>query len=187
MTKIAVVVGSVRPNRFGIKVAKWFMECANKAKNEEFELVDIKEYNLPLLDEPVPSGSTQPHTKRWQAKMAEFDGYVIVTPEYNHSFPASIKNALDYTNDELFFKPVAYVGYGSVGGIRAVEQLRLVAATFKQYDLRTQVVIMGQGNFKDKDTALVPNERHVASAQALIRDISFWAHEMAPIRQKINI
>lgn len=186
MTKVAVIIGSVRPNRFGPKVASWFMERAAKNKDAEFELVDVKDYSLPLLDEPVPSGNSQDHTRAWQAKMAEFDGYVIVTPEYNHGIAASLKNALDYTNDELFYKPVAYVGYGTVGALRAVEQLRLVAATFKQYDLRAQVVIMAQGNFKKEDTEFVPDQRHESSAQALIKDIAFWSREMTLIRQKLG-
>lgn len=184
MTKIAVIIGSVRPNRFGMKVGEWFYERA-AAGEAEFEVVDVKDYSLPLLNEPVPSGHTQEHTKRWQAKMAEFDGYVIVTPEYNHSIAASLKNALDYSSKEVFFKPVAYVGYGTVGGIRAVEQLRLVAATFKQYDLRAQVVIM-QGNFTDQDTDFIPEPIHESSADALIKDINFWAREMAPLRQKLK-
>lgn len=186
MTKIAIIVGSIRPNRFGLKVGKWFYEKASRSGEAEFELVDLKGYDLPLLDEPVPAGATHQHTKKWQAKMEECDGYVIVTPEYNHGMAASLKNALDYTNDELFFKPVAYVSYGSAGGIRAVEQLRQVAATFKQYDLRSQVVIMGQGNFKGEDTEFVPDERHETSAQILIKDITFWSREMTPIRKKLS-
>ena len=186
MTKIAIIIGSVRPNRFGPQVAEWFFERALKSGGAEFELVDIADYHLPMLDEPVPSGNTHKHTQKWQAKMAEFDGFVLVTPEYNHSFPASLKNALDYTNDELFFKPVSYVSYGSIGGIRAVEQLRQIAATFRQYDLRSQVVIIGQANPEKENTTFIPDEKHEKSAQALIKEITFWSRELIALRQKMN-
>ncbi len=186
MTKIAIIIGSVRPNRFGPKVAEWFFNKASPSPEADFELVDLKDYNLPLLDEPVPSGSSKDHTKKWQAKMTEFDGYVIVTPEYNHGVAASLKNALDFCYDELLFKPVSYVGYGTVGAVRAVEQLRQIAGTFKQYDLRAQVMIIGQGNFEKEDTDFVPDQRHDRSAEAVIKEISFWAREMTPLRNKLK-
>lgn len=186
MTKIAVIIGSTRPNRFGPKVAAWFMEVAIKSNEAEFELVDIADYNLPILDENVPSGNSQEHTRIWQAKMGEFDGFVIITAEHNHSFPASLKNAIDFVNNEFSYKPVAYVGYGGEGAVRAVEQLRQIAATFRQYDLKPQVVIAGQGNFTDVDTDFVPGEKHLRNAEVIIKEISFWAREMASIREKLK-
>ncbi len=185
MTKIAIIIGSTRPNRFGPKVGEWFFERASKTSEAEFELVDIQDYALPMLDEPVPSGNSQDHTRKWQAKMAEFDGFVLVTPEHNHAPPASLKNAIDYVNDEFSYKPVGYVGYGAAGALRAVEQLRQIAATFKQYDLKPQVAVMGQGNFTAEDTDFKPEAKHEKSADALIRDIAFWAREMTPIRNKL--
>lgn len=187
MIKIAIIIGSTRPNRFGLKVGRWFFEHAAKTSQAEFELVDIKDYALPMLDEPVPAGATREHTKKWQAKMREFDGFVLVTPEHNHAPPASLKNAIDYVNDEFSYKPVGYVGYGGAGAIRAVEQLRQIAATFKQYDLKPQVAIMGQANFAADDTEFTPEIKHEKSADALIQEIVFWAREMAPIRHKLSL
>ena len=97
--KIAVITGSTRPRRNNEAVARWAYELASKRSDAEFELVDIKDYNLPLLDEPVPASQgqySQPHTKVWAAKIAAFDAYVFVTPEYNHGTSAALKNAIDY-------------------------------------------------------------------------------------------
>ena len=102
--KIAIIVGSTRPNRKGLEVAQWVFGLASQRSSAQYELVDIAEYNLPLLDEPVPaamgSPPTQEHTKRWAAKIASFDGYVFVTPEYNHGPSAALKNALDFLYKE---------------------------------------------------------------------------------------
>ena len=103
MFRLAIIIGSTRPGRNGEAVAKWIYEIARQRTDIEVELVDIKDYNLPLLDEPQPASSgqyTQDHTKKWAEKIDSFDGFVFVTPEYNHSPPASLKNAIDY----LFFE-----------------------------------------------------------------------------------
>src|SRR3981189_2538183 len=128
MVKIAVIIGSTRPGRVGETVAKWVYELAKKRMEAEFELVDIKGYNLPLLDEPVPPSMgqySQQHTKTWAAKIDSFDGYVFVTPEYNHGICGALKNAIDFLFAEWNNKAAGFVGYGSVGGVRAVEHLRL--------------------------------------------------------------
>jgi NAD(P)H-dependent FMN reductase len=99
MLKIAIIIGSTRPGRNGEAVAKWVYEVAQRRNDAEFELVDIKDFNLPLLDEPVPpimGRYSQPHTKTWAAKIDSFDGYVFVTPEYNHGIPGALKNAVDF-------------------------------------------------------------------------------------------
>src|SRR5207237_2021917 len=98
MVKIAIILGSTRPGRNGEAVAKWVYEVAKKRSDAEFELVDIKDFNLPLLDEPVPpimGQYSKPHTKRWAAKIGSFDAYVFVTPEYNHGISVALKNAID--------------------------------------------------------------------------------------------
>jgi len=122
--KIAVIIGSTRPGRVGVSVAKWVYEQAKQRADAEFELVDIKDFNLPLLDEPVPPSLGQyskEHTKNWAAKINSFDGYVFVTPEYNHSIPGALKNAIDFVYREWNNKAA---GFGSAGGVRAVEHLR---------------------------------------------------------------
>ena len=103
--RIAIIIGSTRPGRNGESVAKWVYEIAQKRTDAEFELVDIKDFNLPLLDEPVPpimGQYSKPHTKAWAAKVGSFDGYVFVTPEYNHGVPGALKNAIDFLPLQTF-------------------------------------------------------------------------------------
>lgn len=119
MNNIAIVLGSTRPNRNGEAVAKWIYKIAHKRGNATFELVDLKDYNLPLLDEPIPASQgkySKEHTKKWAAKIASFDAYVFVTPEYNHSMPGALKNAIDFLYKEWNNKVAGFVGYGSSGG-----------------------------------------------------------------------
>ncbi|HYP17460.1 MAG TPA: NAD(P)H-dependent oxidoreductase, partial [Opitutus sp.] len=129
MIRIAIIIGSTRPGRNGEAVARWVYDHAKSRSDAEFELVDIAAFNLPLLDEPVPPSMgrySQPHTKAWAAKIASFDAFIFVTPEYNHSTSGALKNALDFLYAEWNNKAAGFVSYGSAGGARAVEQLRLV-------------------------------------------------------------
>ena len=142
MVKIAILTGSTRPGRNNEAVAKWVLDQAKSRSDAEFEIVDIKDYNLPLLDEPVPPSLhqyTKDHTQKWAQKISQFDGFVIVTPEYNHGTSAALKNALDFLYAEWNNKAVGFVSYGSVGGARAVESLRLVAGELQMADVRTAV------------------------------------------------
>ena len=118
MLKIAIIIGSTRPGRNGEAVAKWVYAIAQKRSDAEFELVDIKDFNLPLLDEPVPAAMgnySKPHTKAWAAKIDSFDGYVFVTPEYNHGMNGALKNAIDFLYREWNNKAAGFVGYGGAG------------------------------------------------------------------------
>jgi NAD(P)H-dependent FMN reductase len=129
MLRIAIIIGSTRPGRKGEAVAKWVYEIAQKRSDAEFELVDIKDFNLPLLDEPMSpliGQYTHQHTKTWSAKIASFDAYVFVTPEYNHATSGALKNAIDFLYHEWVNKAAGFVGYGGALGTRAVENLRLV-------------------------------------------------------------
>src|SRR5919199_6213044 len=114
--RIGIILGSTRPNRNGEAVARWVYEQAQKRKDAEFELVDVRDFNLPLLDEPVPPSMGQyskPHTRAWAAKVDSFDGYVFVTPEYNHGTSGALKNAIDFLFAERNNKVAGFVGYGS--------------------------------------------------------------------------
>ena len=121
MIRIAVIIGSTRPGRNGEAVAKWVYEIARKRSDAEFELVDIKDFNLPLLDEPVPPSLgqyTKEHTRVWAAKIDSFDAYVFVTPEYNHGISGALKNAIDFLFKEWNNKAAGFVGYGGAMGVR---------------------------------------------------------------------
>src|SRR4051794_18675273 len=131
MTKIGIILGSTRPGRNGEQVAKWVEQIAQQRTDAEFELVDLLDYKLPHLDEAVPPSMadgqySQPHTLEWARKIGSFDGFIIVTPEYNHSTSGALKNAIDFLFKEWNNKAVGFVSYGGVGGARAVEHLRLI-------------------------------------------------------------
>src|SRR5437870_13547129 len=152
MIKIAIILGSTRPNRNGEAVAKWVYEVAKKRSDAEFELVDIKDFNLPLLDEPVPpimGQYSKLHTKRWAAKIGSFDGYVFVTPEYNHGTSGALKNAIDFLFAEWNDKAAGFVSYGGVGGARAGEQLHLVIVEERIATFRNQVFLSMCTDFED--------------------------------------
>src|SRR3989454_10787170 len=139
MLKIGIIVGSTRPGRKAAAVAKWVHDILRNRKDAEFEIVDIEDYKLPLLDEPVPPRAHQygkPHTKTWSEKIASLDAYIFVTPEYNHATSAALKNAIDFLFREWNNKAAGFVGYGGAGGVRAVENLRLVMGEIKIADVR---------------------------------------------------
>src|SRR5438132_12551419 len=144
MLKVGIIVGSTRPGRKAEAVARWVHEIARKRADADFEVVDIQDFNLPLLDEPVPPSMGQyskPHTKAWAAKVDSFDAFVFVTPEYNHGTSGALKNAIDFLFAEWNNKAAGFVGYGSADGVRAVEQLRLVLAEVQMATVRLQVLL----------------------------------------------
>ena len=125
MLKVGIIVGSTRPGRKAEAVARWVHEIALKRTDADFEVVDIEDFNLPLLDEPIPPSMGQyskPHTKAWAAKIDSFDAFVFVTPEYNHGTSGALKNAIDFLFAEWNHKAAGFVSYGGGGGLRAVEQ-----------------------------------------------------------------
>ena len=144
--KIAIIIGSTRNSRFGDKPAKWVHEFASARDDIDIEIVDLKDWPLPFFNE-VASNAWAPTQnevgQRWQKKVAEFDGYIFVTPEYNRSIPAALKNALDFSYPEWNKKAAAVVGYGSVGGARAVEHLRTIAVELQMAPTRAGVHIQG--------------------------------------------
>jgi NAD(P)H-dependent FMN reductase len=144
--KIGVIVASTRPGRSADKVKDWFMPQTDAFKDKaRFELIDLKEVNLPFLDEPKSAMTgeyTLDHTKAWSEKIKGFDEFIIVTAEYNHGYPAPLKNALDYLYHEWANKPVAFVNYGyTASGTRATEQLRQVMVQLQMININTQVSI----------------------------------------------
>lgn len=184
MLKIAIIVGSTRPGRNGAAVAQWTHEIARRRSDAQFELVDIKDYNLPLLDEPVPPSMgqySQPHTKRWAAKVATFDGFVFVTPEYNHATSGALKNALDFLFKEWGNKAAGFVSYGSASGVRAVENLRLVLAELQVATVRLHV---GLSLFADFENFSVfkPHARHEKNVNEMLDQVIAWSGALKTLR-----
>lgn len=184
MLKLAVIVGSTRPGRVGESVARWVYDHAKTRSDAAFELVDIADFNLPLLDEPVPPSQgkySKEHTKRWAAKVASFDGFVFVTPEYNHSTSGALKNAIDFLYAEWNNKAAGFVGYGSAGGTRAVEHLRLVMAEVQVATVRNQVMLSLHDDFEHY-TALKPRGHHEKSLGGVLDQLVAWAGAMKTLR-----
>jgi NAD(P)H-dependent FMN reductase len=185
MTRIGIILGSTRPNRNGEQVAKWVYEIASRRSDAEFELVDLRDYPLPHLDEPLPPSMGQyqnDHTKQWADKIASFDGFVIVTPEYNHGTSGVLKNAIDYLYAEWNNKAVGFVSYGAVGGARAAEHLRLVAGELQMADVRQQVALSLLTDFENF-SLFKPSAYHVAALDTLLDQVVAWSNALAPLRE----
>ena len=176
-----------RARGVGEDVARWVYQLAQQRDDAEFELVDIRDFSLPLLDEPVPPSQgrySQEHTKNWAAKIASFDGYIFVTPEYNHGIPGALKNAIDFVYSEWNNKAAGFVGYGSAGGARSVESLRLVMAELQIADVRAQVALSLFTDFENF-TAFKPAAYHQKSVDALFDQVIAWAGALRTLREKI--
>ena len=185
MTRIGIILGSTRPNRNGEQVAKWVYDVASRRSDAEFELVDLRDYPLPHLDEPLPPSMGQyrnDHTRQWANKIASFDGFVIVTPEYNHSTSGVLKNAIDYLYAEWNNKAVGFVSYGAVGGARAAEHLRLIAGELQMADVRQQVALSLLTDFENF-SQFKPSAYHVAALDTLLDQVVAWTTALAPLRQ----
>lgn len=149
--KIAVIIGSTRKARFADKPAAWLMDKVKDHPELDFELVDLRDYDLPFFDEAASNAwvpSQDPRAVRWQQKVAEFDGYLFVLAEYNHGMPASVKNAFDQDYVGWNRKPIGALAYGSMGGARSLEHLRQVAVELQMVPLRNAVHIGGSEFFK---------------------------------------
>ena len=182
--KVGIILGSTRPGRNGEAVSQWTYETANKRSDADFELIDIKDFNLPLLDEPIPPSMgqyTKEHTKIWSAKIDSFDAYVFVTAEYNHGIPGALKNAIDFLFKEWNNKVAGFVSYGGTGGVRAVEQLRLVMAELKVATVRAQVQLSLHTDFENF-TKFKPAPFQVKAANTMLDEVIAWGGALKALR-----
>jgi NAD(P)H-dependent FMN reductase len=186
MLRVGTILGSTRPGRIGEAVARWVFENAQKRTDAEYELVDIAEYGLPLLDEPVPPSMGQyskDHTKRWAEKIGSFDAFVFVTPEYNHGINGALKNAIDFLFAEWNNKAAGFVSYGSAYGVRAVEHLRGVCGEIKIADVRTQVMLSLFTDFENF-SQFKPDARHAATLNTMLDEVVGWGGALKQFREK---
>ena len=182
--KIGIIVGSTRDNRVGRTIGDWVLEQA-QGRETTYELVDLADFDVPMLSSAVPPAAlnreyADPAVTAWGRKLDEFDGFVFVTPEYNHGVPGAMKNAVDQVGPELMKKAVAFVGYGANGGIRAVENWRVILANFNMYDIRNALDInifteMAEG-------ALKPADRRAEEATELFETLEAASAAMATLR-----
>jgi NAD(P)H-dependent FMN reductase len=186
MIKIGIILGSTRPNRNGAAVAAWVLEHAKQRADASFELIDLIDYPLPHLDEPVPPSMgqyTKDHTKKWAAKIDALDAFVFVTPEYNHSTSGVLKNAIDFVYKEWNNKAAGFVGYGSVGGSRAIEHLRLIMGELQIADVRGQVSLSLFTDFENYHI-FKPGPQHAQSLNTMFDQVVSWGTALASVRKK---
>lgn len=183
--KIAVVLGSTRPGRNGKAVADWVVAQA-QGRDARYDLLDLADYPLPHLDEPLPPSLGQyrhDHTKQWAARVAAYDGFVFVTPEYNHSTSGVLKNAIDFLNAEWNNKAAALVGYGSVGGARAVEHLRGVLSEVQVAHVRQALAFSFFTDFENF-SEFAPAGIHIRNAEVMFGQLEAWAGALRPLRAR---
>lgn len=189
---IAVIIGSTRDSRFADKPAAWLFENVSKREDMSFELIDLRDYDLPFFNEVASNAwvpSQDPRAVRWQEKLAEFDGYIFLTAEYNRAVPGALKNALDQAYKEWNRKPAAVMAYGSMGGARAAENLRTIAIELQMVPVRSGVhlggteffkvsPLGGNGEMSEVDGVLQP------SLKGMLDDLHWWAEATMAQRAK---
>ncbi|WP_191304823.1 NADPH-dependent FMN reductase [Lentzea cavernae] len=183
--KLAIILGSTRPGRNGAAVADWVLTRAKERTGATYELVDLLDHPLPHLDEAVPASAGRyagEHTKAWAARISEFDGFVFVTPEYNHSTSGVLKNAIDFLYAEWNNKAAGFVSYGSLGGARAIEHLRAIASELQIAHVRQQLSFSLQTDFENF-SVFKPSERHDGAATALFDQLESWAGALKTVRR----
>ncbi|MBI1418558.1 MAG: FMN reductase [Limimaricola sp.] len=182
--KIALIIGSTRKTRFADQPAQWMLKQAQARTDIEVELVDLRDFDLPLFDEMASNAwvpSADPRAVAWQNKMAEFDGYIFVVAEYNHSITGALKNALDQAYKEWVRKPMGAIAYGSMGGARALEHLRAIAVELQMVPVRSAVHIGGVDMFKVHPMGggngdITQIEANLTGpAKSLLDDVAWWA------------
>lgn len=189
--KIGIIVGSTRPGRLGPLVGEWVQQNA-KARGVSFELVDLHDFKLPMLEEPFPAGAGNYQgagANAWAHKVDEFDGFIFVTAEYNHSIPAALKNALDYVKAEWNDKSAGIVSYGSLGGVRAGEHLRQVFGELQIADVRQHVTFSLFTDFEGAMTgspAFTPAAAKAGELQILVDQVVAWADALRPVREGVE-
>ncbi|MFV0408280.1 MAG: NADPH-dependent FMN reductase [Paracoccus sp. (in: a-proteobacteria)] len=190
--KIAIIIGSTRKTRFADKPAAWLLEQAQKRDDMTFELVDLRDFDLPMFDEMASNlwmPSSDPRAVAWQNKVGAFDGYIFVTAEYNHSISGSLKNALDQAYKEWNRKPAAAMGYGGVGAARAIEHLRGIAVELQMVPLRNAVHLGGGEFFKVSPLGANGDMSEVeatlqSSLNAMLDELAWWADATRAARKK---
>jgi NAD(P)H-dependent FMN reductase len=185
MTRIAIIIGSTRPGRVGESVARWVHDIANRRDDATFDLVDLRDVRLPLLDETAPPSFGQyanEHTRDWAALVDSYDGFVLVTPEYNHSTSGALKNAIDFLYNEWNNKAAGFVGYGSAGGARAIEHLRGIMAEVQVATVRNQVMLSLFTDFENF-TDFSPQPLQADAVGPMLDQLVAWSNALRPLRE----
>ncbi len=193
--KLQIIVGSTRPGRVSDRVARWVKNEAENLNETEVEILDLQDYDLPMLDEPIspqfnPERKPNPEAQKWLDKLSEAEAYVLVTPEYNRSYSAVLKNALDYIDFQLKEKPVALVAHGSTGGAQAVAHLRGVLPGLKSFTTPSATFIVGRaGDIIDEDGNLDEELKAnpygpQAALKATLEELNWYSNALAAARSE---
>ncbi len=188
MYKLKIISATVRPGRKGPIVGQWITEVANQQGSFEAELLDLGEINLPLMNEavhPIMKQYEHEHTKQWSAKIEEADAFIFVTAEYDYSYPASLKNALEYLVHEWAYKPAGMVSYsiGPFAGVRAVSNLKPDLLSLKTVALGEGVHIPTLNQFINEENKFVPNEQLIASSTLMLNQLARWTKGLKSIKE----
>lgn len=188
MKKLKIITSTTRPGRKGPAIAEWFQEQAHIANTFEIEVIDLAKLNLPFMDEPNHPRMQQyqhEHTKLWSKKIQSADAIAIILAEYNHSFPAPIKNAIDYLFNEWSHKPVGFISYGGpVGGARSQHMLKPVVSALQMVPLTESISIHMFPQYFTAEAKFVGDEKLNASAQVLIKELHYWSDSLSQLREK---
>ena len=189
MVKIGIITGSTRDSRVNIQVAEWVKSIADKRTDAEFELVDIKDYNLPRYNESVPAIMTQdyktPEAHPWSKKISELDGFVFITPEYNKAVTSGLKDAIDYLYVEWNNKAAGIVSYGSSLGVTAANNLRLILTVPAVATVRTQPALSLFTDFENM-TTFKPAPFHEETVQTMLNEVVAWSTGLKTIRKEFQ-
>ena len=186
MTRIGIILGSTRPKRVGAQVASWVADIASRDGVVDYELVDLLDHPLPHLDEPLSpmlGQYQQEHTLAWASKVASLDGFVFVTPEYNHGTAGVLKNAIDFLHAEWNNKAAGLVSYGINGGSGAAAQLRQICGQLGMADVSKQVTLNLQVDFENY-TVFTPRDHQVAAVAELLDQVVTWSGALAHLRSE---
>ena len=188
--KLKVIIASTRPSRKGPLVADWFVKIAKDDPHFDVEVLDLKKIDLPLMDEPEHprfQKYTKEHTKNWSKKIDEADAFIVVTPEYNYSFPATLKNAFDFLYKEWAEKPMGFVSYGGISaGTRSVQEIKGVVTTLNMMPLPLAVNIPMFSQFITDDGVFKGNEVSEEAAKNLLKELLRWTKALKTLREEIE-
>jgi len=186
--KIKVISSTTRPGRKGTIIGNWITSIVSRNSAVQVEFLDLGEVNLPMMNEPYHPRLKKyehEHTKRWSAKIDEADAYIFVIAEYNHSFPAPLKNALDYVLQEWAYKPAGFVSYGGVsGGTRAVNMIKPTISALGMMAIPEAVNIPFFTNFINEKEEFMPSEQTLSAAQNMLKELLKWTETLEQLREQ---
>ena len=184
--KIAVIISSIRDSRNADTIVEWLKtETEQYSEQLEFTYIDLKDRDIPHFSAeklPAQRAYDDAFTKKWSAEMEQYDGFLVVVPEYNHSYPGVVKDAFDHLFHEWTYKPIAFIGYGTQGGVRAIEHLRLMSIQLAMAPIRRQVTIPIWEVLEDGTPAIA--SRYHDETQELFRQLQWWAEMLKEAKTK---